>query len=160
MQPTHKPHEFSCRLLWTGAAAGPTDNYRTYSRALSVEIPGKPALAASSAPAFLGDASLHNPEDMLMAALSTCHCLSYLALAARNRLLVMDYTDEATGTMEWDGTTYKFTSVVLRPTVTVRAGQDVQRARILHDDAHESCFIARSVNFPVRNEPTIVEAKG
>lgn len=155
-----KPHEFTCRLRWTGAATGPTFSYRAYSRALSAEIPGKPALAMSAAPAFMGDAAVHNPEDMLMLALSSCHCLSYLSLAARNGLAVVDYTDEATGVMEWDGTTYRFTKVVLHPVVTVRNGSDLQRARSLHEDAHESCFIARSVNFPVQAEPVIVEAPG
>jgi peroxiredoxin-like protein len=158
MRLEHKPHDFSCRLRWTGRKAGPTANYRSYSRALEVDIPGKPTLAMSSAPAFLGEGSVHNPEDMLMAALSTCHCLSYLALAARNGVLVADYTDEATGVMEWDGTTYHFTKVVLRPVVTVQKGTDLTRARELHHRAHEECFIARSVNFEVKNEPTIIEA--
>ena len=153
-----KPHEFNCRLRWTGAALGPTTSYRTYSRALAVDVPGKPTLAASSATAFLGDGTVHNPEDLLMAALSACHCLSYLALAARGGVEVVDYTDEATGVMEWDGKTYHFTRAVLKPVVTVKSGTDLQKARALHEDAHEACFIAQSVNFPVTNEPVILEA--
>lgn len=153
-----KPHEFTCRLRWTGAASGSTVTYRGYSRALSVDVPGKPPLPVSAAPAFLGDGALHNPEDMLMGALATCHCLSYLALAARNRVEVVDYTDEATGVMEWDGTTYHFTSVVLRPVVTVKKGTNLETARALHGQAHEQCFIARSVNFPVKNDPVMIEA--
>lgn len=152
------PHEFECRLRWTGAAAGPTTDYRSYSRALSVEVPGKPALAASAAAAFLGDASVHNPEDMLVAALSACHCLSYLALAARNGIAVVDYTDDAQGVMEYANRGYQFTRVVLRPVVTVRSGSDLSKARALHEEAHAACFIARSVSFPVTHEARVIEA--
>jgi peroxiredoxin-like protein len=158
MPSTPKPHEFVCNLRWTGAASGPTTNYRMYSRALSVEVPGKPPLPASSAPAFLGDGAVHNPEDMLVAALSSCHCLSYLALASRQGIEVTDYTDEANGLMEWGGATYRFTKVVLRPVVTVKKGTDLAKARALHEEAHAACFIACSVNFPVTNEPVIIEA--
>lgn len=153
-----KSHEFTCRLRWTGAELGPTTNYKTYSRALAVDIPGKPTLAASSATAFFGDGTVHNPEDLLVAALSACHCLSYLALAARGGVEVLDYTDEAYGVMEWDGKTFHFTRAVLKPVVTVKSGTDLQKARAMHEQAHEQCFIARSVNFPVTNEPVIVEA--
>ena len=158
MQLEHRPHDFQLSLQWTGAAKGPTASYRGYSRDLALSIPGKPTLAASSAAAFLGDATLHNPEDLLMGALSACHCLSYLALAAREHLLVVDYADHATGTMEWDGSTYHFTKVTLAPVVTLQKGADRELARALHEKAHEACFIAKSVNFPVENRPTILEA--
>lgn len=153
------PHEFTCTLRWTGAAAGPTLGYRSYSRDLSVEVPGKPPLAMSSAPPFLGDAAVHNPEDLLVAALSSCHCLSYLALAARGGVHVLDYQDTAHGVMEWADRTYRFTKVVLRPVVTVRHGTDMARAAALHEEAHATCFIARSVAFPVTNEPVMIEAE-
>jgi peroxiredoxin-like protein len=153
-----KPHEFTCRLRWTGAASGATVSYSSYSRALVAEIQDKPALPLSAAPAFKGDGAVHNPEDLLVAALSSCHCLSYLALAARGDVEVTDYTDEASGVMEWDGKTFHFTKVVLRPVVTVKRGTDLAKARALHAEAHASCFIARSVNFPVTTEPTLIEA--
>ncbi len=158
MPSTPKPHEFTCRLRWTGAAAGPTTTYRSYSRALSVDVPGKASLAASAAPAFLGDSTVHNPEDMLVAALSSCHCLSYLALAARQGIQVVDYADEANGLMEWGDRTYRFTKVVLKPVVTVAKGTDLAKARALHEEAHATCFIARSVNFPVTNDPVLIES--
>ena len=153
-----RPHEFVCRLRWTGAELGPTTNYRTYSRALTVETTGKAPLPVSAAPPFLGDGTVHNPEDLLARALSTSHCLSYLALAARAGVEVVDYTDEASGVMEWDGKTYHFTRVVLKPVVTVKNGTDLQKARALHEEAHAACFIAQSVNFPVTNEPILTEA--
>jgi organic hydroperoxide reductase OsmC/OhrA len=158
MKIEHPPHDFECHVRWTGAASGPTTSYRAYSRALEVQVPGKPAIQASSAAAFLGDETMHNPEDMLMAALSTCHCLSYLALAARAGVVVVAYGDDATGTMEWSGDTYCFTRVTLHPLVTVQKGTDLAKARDLHEEAHAACFIARSVNFPVGNAPTIIEA--
>lgn len=160
MSATPKPHDFACHLRWTGAASGPTTTYRSYSRALALDIAGKPTLPVSAAPPFLGDAAVHNPEDLLMGALSTCHCLSYLALATRNRIEVVDYSDDATGTMEWDGVTYRFTRVTLAPVVTVKKGTDLEKARALHEEAHHTCFIARSVAFPVTNEPRIIEAAG
>ena len=103
-----------------------------------------------------GDPALHNPEDMLVAALASCHCLSYLALTSRSGIEVVAYEDLATGTMEERLGKGRFTLVVLRPKVTIAAGGDVEKARALHEQAHEDCFIASSVNFPVRNEPSIL----
>lgn len=156
MAPTH---HFACRLSWTGAEHGPTVRYRDYSRDYRVEFEGKPPLTGSAAPPFRGDGSLHNPEDLIVAALSACHCLSYLALCARAGVLVVAYTDAATGRMELvgegDSRGLAFVEAVLRPEVVVAPGTDVAKAERLHDKAHATCFIARSVAFPVRNEPTI-----
>ena len=134
-------------------------DYESYSREYRVEIEGKPALVGSSATPFRGDPALHNPEDMLVAALSACHCLSYLVLCARAGIVVETYEDAATGTMAFDrdAKVMRFTEVVLRPRVRVGAGSDHERARALHKTAHHECFIANSVNFPVRNEPAIRE---
>jgi organic hydroperoxide reductase OsmC/OhrA len=149
-------HHFAARLSWSGA----TTSYETYSRTHHIEIPGKPVIVASSAAEFLGDAAILNPEDLLVAALSSCHFLSYLALAARSRIVVTGYADEASGTMEQVERVTRFTEVVLRPRVTVARGTDLAKAKALHEKAHKICFIANSVNFPVRNEPEIVEATG
>jgi len=149
-------HHFACHLTWTGASRGSTRSYDAYDRTYRVEIENKPPLVGSSAPVFRGDAALHNPEDWLVAALSACHCLSYLAIAARAQLLVVAYEDRATGTMTMIDGRIRFREVTLRPRVSVAAGSDLDRARALHHDAHEQCFIANSVNFPVRNEPEIL----
>ncbi|MBN9161310.1 MAG: peroxiredoxin [Myxococcales bacterium 68-20] len=150
-------HHFAAHLVWTGASNGPVRDYESYSREFEVEIDGKPALKGSAAPPFRGLSHLHNPEDLLVAALSSCHCLSYLALCARARIVVEAYEDDATGTMAFDrvAKVMRFTEVVLRPKVRLAAGADVDKARALHENAHHECFIANSVNFPVRNEPTI-----
>ena len=113
----------------------------------------------SSAPAFVGDPKLHNPEDLLMAALSSCHFLTYAALCARSGIEMVGYEDDASGVMEKVDRVVKFTSAVLRPKVVLAAGttpEKVDLAKRLHPKAHTHCFIACSVNFPVTNEPTIV----
>ena len=148
-------HHFDCRLVWTGAEKGGTTRYEAYSREARVEIEGKPPLQLSAAPPFLGDPALHNPEDLLVAALSACHFLSYAALCARSGIEVVAYEDRAHGTMDRQGGKMRFTEVVLRPRVTIAAGGDVEKARALHERAHAICFIASSVNFEVRHEPSI-----
>ena len=151
-------HSYKARLTWTGAAKGPTANYATFSREFRVEIEGKPAFAGSADPAYKGDPALHNPEDMLLSALSACHMLTYLAYAALKKLPVLAYEDAATGMLTVERNTGQFSEVVLHPKVTIAKGADAALAKALHENAHSDCFIARSVNFPVRHEPVIVEA--
>lgn len=155
-----RTHDYQARLTWTGAAVGPTRSYEAYSREYVVDVPGKPSLRGSSDPMFRGDAALHNPEDLLVAALSSCHLLSYLAHAARAGVHVVAYEDDARGTMELAGGGGRFTEVVLRPRVTIAAGADAALAQSLHDRAHHDCFIASSMNFPVRHASTVVVAAG
>ena len=90
-----------------------------------------------------------------MVALSSCHMLSYLALAALEGLTVAAYEDAASGTMQEEGRGGRFTEVVLRPRVTLAPGSDLARAEALHEEAHNICYIANSVNFPVRHEATV-----
>ena len=111
-------------------------------------------LPASSDPAFRGDPTRWNPELLLVAALSDCHLLSYLHLCAVHGVVVTAYRDEASGVMEQTGNGGRFTEVVLRPRVTVADESMIEAANSLHHEAHENCFIASSVNFPVRTEPT------
>lgn len=153
-----REHRFECRLVWTGAEKGPTADYATYSRECRVEFPGKKPIPLSSAPAFRGDPSLANPEDLLVASLSSCHFLSYVALCARNGVQVVAYEDDAAGVMGRGKETFHFTDVLLKPRVTIGPESDATLARSLHERAHHECFIAASVNFPVRNEPTIIVA--
>jgi len=150
-------HVFDCRLSWIGAEQGGTTSYEAYSREYRVEFEGKAPLLGTAAAEFLGDATLHNPEDLLVAALAGCHCLSYLALCARSKVTVLAYEDRAHGIMRNVDRVLRFTDVLLKPRVTVAKGTDCDLARRLHEKAHRQCFIAASVNFPVRNEPTIVE---
>ena len=150
-----RDHHYAARLVWTGGVAGGTSNYASYSREYAITIAGKPPLKGSSDPQFRGDPALYNPEDLLVAALSACHMLTYLAICARRRITVLSYEDEASGTMVLEGGGGHFTEVTLRPVVRVAAGTDLAVAEATHDQAHRECFIASSVNFPVRHEARV-----
>jgi len=154
----NRPHRYRVDVVWTGNRGSGTDGYRNYSRNHVIRVPGKPELAGSSDPTFRGDATRHNPEDMLVAALSTCHMLSYLHMATVAGVVVTDYRDAAEGTMVTEGDGGHFTEVVLRPVVTITAASDPAKAEVAHEAAHHACFIANSVNFPVRCEPRTVVA--
>jgi organic hydroperoxide reductase OsmC/OhrA len=150
-----RSHRYALELEWTGNTGSGTSGYRDYRRDHVISVEGKPPLTGSADRAFFGDPALHNPEDLLLAALSSCHALSYLALAARAGIVVTAYQDHADGTMEengWGGG--RFTQVVLHPQVTVARVEDVERATALHHDASKQCYVAASVNFPVEHEPT------
>ena len=154
-----KSHHYDLKLRWTGAAMGPTASYAGYSREYRIEIAGKPPITGSADPTFRGDPALANPEDMLVAALAACHMLSYLAVCALGKIKVISYEDAASGTMSEIGPQRSaFTEVVLRPRVVISADSDAAKAKALHDQAHKICFIANSVNFPVRHEPEISQA--
>jgi organic hydroperoxide reductase OsmC/OhrA len=152
-------HHYRAEVAWSGAASGPTRSYDSYSRDWTARIDGKPPLGGSADPTFRGDPKVHNPEDLLLVALSTCHMLSYLALAARAKIAVLAYEDAADATMVLEGGGGRFSEVVLRPRVTVAAGTDLALAEQLHENAHEVCFIANSVNFPVRHEAQVEVAQ-
>jgi organic hydroperoxide reductase OsmC/OhrA len=164
--PRGKQHRYETHVAWTGARppeqGGGTRDYAAYSREYRADFPGKPSVVGSADPAFRGDPGLHNPEEMLLLALSSCHLLSYLALAALEGLEVTAYEDDASGVMQQEGRGGRFTEVVLRPRVRVAAGGDPERARAraeaLHEEAHRTCFIANSVNFPVRHEAEVTVA--
>ncbi len=154
-----KTHRYDLKLVWTGARQGPTESYASFSREYRIELKGKPPIIGSADPAYKGDPALANPEDMLMAALSACHMLSYLAVCALGRIKVVSYEDTASGTLSEVGPQRSaFTEVTLRPRVVIAAGGDIAKAKALHDQAHKICFIANSVNFPVRHEAEVSSA--
>jgi organic hydroperoxide reductase OsmC/OhrA len=153
--PRGKTHSYAAKLTWTGAGAGGTSDYKSYSREYRVDFDGKASMTGSADPAFRGDPKLHNPEELLVVALSSCHMLSYLALAALEGLVVTAYEDDAGGAMQEEGRGGRFTEVVLRPRVTLAPGSDLARAQALHEEAHRICYIANSVNFPVRHEAEV-----
>jgi len=155
-----KQHRYEVRTVWACGPDGPAKTYEGYSRNHSVEIAGKPPIAGSSDPAFRGDASRHNPEDLLVASLSTCHMLWYLHFAVVKGIAVLAYEDNAYGIMAETPRPGRFVEVVLRPRVTIARGGDTTLATKLHERAHAECYVANSVNFPVRHEPSIVEAGG
>lgn len=152
-------HHYAVSVEWTGNRGSGTSGYRDYGRDHTVRADGKlHELAGSSDRTFHGDRDRWNPEELLLAALSQCHLLSYLHVAASRGIVVVAYTDAATGEMQQTANGGgHFTEATLRPVVTIAAG-DPADALDAHHEASEKCFIAASVNFPVRHEPTIVLA--
>ena len=149
-------HTYTVTVTWTGNVGTGTSGYRDYQRSLEISADGKSSIAGSSDAAFRGDRTRWNPEDLLVASLSACHELWYLHLCAEAGVVVEAYVDEAVGVMEEaaDGGG-QFVEVVLRPRVRPAPGSDRDKLQLLHHEAHAKCFIARSVNFPVRCEPVI-----
>ena len=191
-------HEYKVEIDWCGNDGAGTRTYAEYRRDHTISIAGKPVLPGSSDPAFRGDASRYNPEELLVASLAACHMLWYLHLCADAGVVVTGYRDHPSGVMKLnsDGsgaftaatlrprvtitaasdagivvTRYRdeaagmlslnpngsgaFTEVTLRPRVAVSPESDFVRALALHEEAHRLCFIAASVNFPVRVEAEI-----
>jgi organic hydroperoxide reductase OsmC/OhrA len=149
-------HHYKATIKWTGNKGTGTDNYKNYERSHEVIIENKAVISGSSDPAFRGDKTKHNPEDMLLSSLSTCHMLWYLHLCSEAGVVIVDYIDNAEGTMvETSNGGGRFTEVVLNPIVTVTKNEMMEQATELHTKANELCFIANSVNFPVRHHPKI-----
>ena len=144
-------------MKWTGNTGQGTRTYAGYQRTHEYSVPGKPVIPGSSDPNFRGDASRYNPEELLVMSISSCHMLWYLHLCAEAKIVVFAYDDNAIGTMvETETTGGHFTEVTLRPQVTIEAGGDLALAESLHERAHHLCFVANSVNFPVRCQAQIV----
>ncbi len=156
-----KQHRYEIQISWTGNLGDGTKRYTGYSRNHEIVSAGKPVLPGSSDPSFRGDPARYNPEQLLVASLSTCHMLWYLHLCSENGVVVEEYSDAAAGIMEEhpDGSG-RFVEVMLRPSVTISAESDTERALALHEDAHRKCFIANSVNFPVLHDPRVTQAVG
>jgi organic hydroperoxide reductase OsmC/OhrA len=149
-----KEHHYKVNVIWTGNRGSGTTGYTDYDRHHTIVIEGKPDLPGSSDAPFMGDVSRHNPEDMMVASLSTCHMLWYLHLCADAGIVVTDYSDHAEGVMvQVAGGGGYFASVVLHPRVTITDPAMVDKANALHDAAHDKCFIANSVRFPVTHIP-------
>lgn len=156
-------HTYTADVTWTGAGETGTSSYRAYSRDHEIRFDGKPAVLGSADPAFRGDPHRHSPEDLFVAALSQCHMLWFLHLAAEAGVVVVGYSDAATATMRVEAHgAGQFTEVVLHPVVTVSGtgtavdGTSDGHLMALHHRAHEYCFISRSVSVPVRIDPAPV----
>ena len=153
-----KDHDFTARIRWTGNRGDGTRTYRGYDRTWNIVTDGKAPVECSNDPLLGGDPAKHNPEDLLIASLASCHMLWYLHLASTVKIAVQSYVDDPVGhgESEPDGTG-RFLAATLRPRIEVPKGTDLAKAEALHHEVHKYCFIARSVNFPVRYEPTFIE---
>lgn len=149
-----KQHQYTTTVKWTGNKGTGTSRYDEYERHHTFSVQNKADILCSSDTPFRGDGTKHNPEDMLVYSLSSCHMLWYLHLCSDAGIIVTGYVDNATGTMiESPNGGGHFTEVVLHPIVTVKDASMIEKANELHDKAHEKCFIANSCNFPVRHQP-------
>lgn len=148
-----KQHLYKTNLVWIGNKGSGTMDYRSYDRDFTVAIDGKMPIEGSSDSVFLGDKSKYNPEDLLLSSVSSCHMLWYLHLCAKNGIVVIDYKDNAEGIMteNADGSG-SFTEIILKPEVLVSKTEDIALANSLHEQANKMCFIARSLNLPVKHK--------
>ncbi|MCC6286905.1 MAG: OsmC family protein [Chitinophagaceae bacterium] len=154
-------HHYTTKLTWTGNSGSGTKTYSSSGRNHIISIEGKDDIAGSSDPAFRGDKSRYNPEELLVASLSSCHMLWFLHLCSAAGIVVTNYKDEAKGTMieTADGGGH-FTEVILYPVVTIEGKADKEKLDALQHEANKKCFIAASCNFPVRHEARYVEGEG
>ena len=149
-------HTYTGHIVWTGDRGTGTSGYRDFARDHDFQAGTKPPIAMSSDAAFRGDAARWNPEDMLLGSLSSCHMLWYLHLASQAGVIVRSYIDNPVGRMLEDARGGGcFEEVLLKPQVTISRG-DLSIAVALHDEAHTKCYIANSVNFPVRCQPHVI----
>lgn len=150
-----KQHHYEATITWTGNKGKGTTHYHAFGREYAISIDHKPDILGSSDPAFLGDKTRHNPEDLFVSSLSTCHMLWYLHLCSEAGVIVTEYSDKATGIMvEENNGSGRFTEVTLNPIVVVTEQVMIDKANELHKKANEFCFLANSVNFPVQHQAT------
>ena len=149
-----KQHLYKTKTEWTGNLGSGTSGYANYEREHLISVKGKEPIFASSDPAFRGDGSKMNPEELFVSSLSSCHMLWYLHLCADAGIIVKSYTDEAIGMMEENqhggG---QFVRITLNPKVVISDNKMIEKANSLHAEAHKKCFIANSCNFPVIHLP-------
>jgi len=155
--PKTRTHHYTAHISWTGNKGSGTSSYTGYTRDHSISAPNKPTIPASSDPAFRGDPTRYNPEELLVAGASACHMLSYLHLCAVNGIIVLSYEDQPTGDMEEIiGGPGGFVRIDLHPTVTISPTSDANLAETLHEEAHKYCFIANSLKIPVITHPRTI----
>nr|WP_295927662.1 OsmC family protein [uncultured Dyadobacter sp.] len=155
-----RTHKYAATTRWTGNRGTGTAAYHAYGREYVIEIENKAVIHGSSDPAFRGDRTKHNPEELLLSSLSSCHMLWYLHLCSEASVRVVGYEDKASGIMlETEDGGGRFSEVTLCPVVSVSDQSMVDEAMRLHAEANKLCFIANSVNFPVLHRP-IVQVAG
>lgn len=149
-------HTYKITLKWTGNSGSGTKDYRSYERSHLVLSEGKPDLSCSSDPAFKGDPTKWNPEELLLSSLSSCHMLWYLHLCSVNKIVVTEYVDRPVGVMTVDASgDGRYKEAILNPSIVITDAARIPDAVKLHHEAHKKCFIANSINFPVQIVPTI-----
>lgn len=145
-----KIHLYESKISWTGNLGSGTSGYKNYSRSYDISVAQKPVIRGSSDPMFSGDISKHNPEDLFLSSISSCHMLWYLHLCSDNNIIVEEYNDIATAKMQIDSSgSGKFIEATLNPTIRIKNMEHMKLANELHELAHKYCFIANSLNFEI-----------
>jgi organic hydroperoxide reductase OsmC/OhrA len=157
----NKRHNYNLTIKWTGNKGVGTKGYQSYDRSHSVSAENKTEILCSSDPSFSGDKTKYNPEELFVASISSCHMPWYLHLCSDAGVIVIDYSDNATGSMQEteDGGGF-FTEVILHPHVVVQDPSMIEKAIELHHRANELCFIAKSCNFPILHKATCKVVSG
>ncbi|AWW29953.1 OsmC family peroxiredoxin [Echinicola strongylocentroti] len=151
-----KFHHYQTLIEWTGNTGMGTRGYLAYQRNFDVTTEGKAQIAGSADPHFRGDKSRHNPEELFLASIASCHMLWYLHLCAEAGVSVVNYEDHAEGIMQENKNgSGQFNEVVLYPVVTVENEDMKTKAMLLHEEAQKHCFIANSCNFNIRHKPVV-----
>ncbi|WP_420750574.1 OsmC family protein [Rhodococcus sp. O3] len=149
-------HNYEIGMTWTGNTGTGTSSRRAYSRDHEVTAAGPALILGSSDPAFCGDPTRWNPEQLYLASIAQCHMLWYLDLAARAGVIVTGYEDRPSGVMiEEVSGAGQFESVTLHPTMTITAESDPAVAAELHEQVGDYCFIARSIKTPIHHEVVV-----
>jgi organic hydroperoxide reductase OsmC/OhrA len=147
-------HNYKLALKWTGNQGTGTSNYKDFERSYNIQIENKTDILGSSDPEFRGDRTKHNPEELLLAAVSSCHMLWYLHFCSESEIIVTNYVDHATAILEeTENGNGKFSSITLNPTITITENSMIEKAIELHKKANEFCFVANSLNFKVEHQP-------
>ncbi len=149
-----KEHKYKVQINWTGNNGSGTDHYKNFERSHHIKVDNKADILGSSDPAFRGDKTKHNPEELLLASISSCHMLWYLHLCSEAGVIVIDYIDNATAIMEETANgSGRFIEATLNPIVTVKENSMIDKANEIHKKANQFCFIANSLNFTVKHNP-------
>lgn len=153
-------HNYNVATKWTGNQGIGTSNYKDFERSYTIQIENKADIFGSSDPEFRGDRTKHNPEELLLASVSSCHMLWYLHFCSESKIVVTDYIDNATAILdETENGNGKFSSITLNPTITITDQSMVELATELHKKANEFCFVANSLNLKVTHQPIFEVAK-
>ncbi|MGH8397185.1 MAG: OsmC family protein [Gammaproteobacteria bacterium] len=154
MAEKHAVHYYHAICNWKDSTGA---GYEVYDRSHRITAPpAEQSLEMSSDPAFHGNARLLNPEQLLVMAATSCQMLSFLAIAARARLDVVEYRDSAEGFMPESDKPMRITRIILRPRIVIRGQTDETRVRQFVHTAHEHCFIANSLKTEIEIQPEIV----
>ncbi|GAB5410695.1 MAG: OsmC family protein [Balneolaceae bacterium] len=155
-----KKHNYKATIEWTGNLGEGTSGYKSYDRCHSIKIEGKSEIETSSDPSFRGDPTRHNPEELFLSSISSCHMLWFLHLCSVEGVIITEYVDHAEGTMkEKNNGSGRFTEVILNPSVTISEERMANKLDSIHQKANQMCFIANSCNFPVKHNSSFQVAQ-